>query len=163
VGVDLQGNVVVTGSSESSRDPVNYTDLDFYTAKYAAADGALLWELRYAGPKNQDDFGRSLAVDGKGNLVVMGYSQGDFYTAKYAAENGTLIWEQRFNDNGERGAYWQTGGNALALGPNGAVAIAGTSIDRLGSIDFVTVVYRPKKFPKDPVKGKYEENDSKQP
>ena len=29
---------------------------DYYTAKYAAADGALLWEKRYNGPANGDDY-----------------------------------------------------------------------------------------------------------
>lgn len=38
--VDGSGDVVVTGNSSS----------DFYTAKYAAADGALLWKKRFVGP-----------------------------------------------------------------------------------------------------------------
>src|SRR5436305_1072410 len=37
--VDRSGNVVVTGTSVDAA-----TNYDYYTAKYAVADGALLWE-----------------------------------------------------------------------------------------------------------------------
>ncbi|MEK7685481.1 MAG: hypothetical protein AAB466_08665, partial [Verrucomicrobiota bacterium] len=47
VAVDGSGNVVVTGFSNNGAPNQN---ADFYTAKYAAADGALLWEQRYNGP-----------------------------------------------------------------------------------------------------------------
>ena len=50
MAVDGSGNVVVTGYSD------NGTNDDYYTAKYAAADGALLWEKRYNGPANGDDY-----------------------------------------------------------------------------------------------------------
>jgi hypothetical protein len=44
LAVDGSGNVVVTGPSSDSSG-----NFDYYTAKYAAADGALLWEKRYNG------------------------------------------------------------------------------------------------------------------
>jgi hypothetical protein len=53
--VDGGGNVVVTG--------------DYHTAKYAASDGALLWEVN-----RSDDIATDLAVDGNGNVVVTGSS-----------------------------------------------------------------------------------------
>jgi hypothetical protein len=116
---------LVTGSS------YNGTNADYYTAKYAAADGALLWEQRYNGPSNRTDEATAVVVDGSGNVVVAGYSENgtnsDYCTAKYAATNGALLWEKRY-----------TGGSAssLALGPNGMVAVTGTS-----SGDYATVVY----------------------
>jgi len=64
--VDGSGNVVVTGHSW---DVGNY---DYLTVKYAAADGALLWEKRYNGPANDYDEARAVAVDGSGNVVVTG-------------------------------------------------------------------------------------------
>jgi hypothetical protein len=96
VAVDSNGNVVVTGISFSAYRP------DYYTAKYAAADGVLLWEKRYDGPGNLDDFPAALAVDGRGNVLVTGSSWGtssylDYYTAKYAAADGALLWEKRYN------------------------------------------------------------------
>ena len=42
--MDGNGNVFVTGYSF-----LNPQYPDYYTAKYAAADGALLWEKRYNG------------------------------------------------------------------------------------------------------------------
>ena len=79
MAVDSSGNVVVTGYSEGA-----------YTAKYAAADGALLWEKRYSG------YARAVAVDSSGNVVLAGSSFGidsheDFYTAKHAAADGALL------------------------------------------------------------------------
>jgi hypothetical protein len=68
VAVDSSGNVVVTGYSE------NETDFDYYTAKYAAADGALLWEKRYNGPANGFDGASSLALGPDGLVVVSGGS-----------------------------------------------------------------------------------------
>jgi hypothetical protein len=46
VAVDGGGNVVVTGNSFLT----DYRESDYYTAKYAAADGASLWEKRFSGP-----------------------------------------------------------------------------------------------------------------
>jgi outer membrane protein assembly factor BamB len=143
VAVDGSGNVVVTGYS-------NNTDFnqDYYTAKYAAADGALLWEKRYNGPANNDDVGIAVAVDSTGNVVVTGYSFGtssyyDYYTAKYAATSGALLWEKRYN--GSAAIYVDVRlatKHRLALGPHGMVAITGT-LDG----DGVTVVYRDDVYP----------------
>jgi hypothetical protein len=82
VAVGSSGDVVVTGSPQNARGT------DYYTAKYAAVDGTVLWEKRYNGPANGHDIASALAVDG-GNVVVTGQSQNesgfDYYTAKYAA------------------------------------------------------------------------------
>jgi len=159
VAVDGSGNVVVTGTSLSITN-----GWDYYTAKYAAADGALLWEKRYNGPGDDNDQAVAVAVDGSGNVVVTGYSVGsgldifggsnhDYYTAKYASADGALLWEKRYNGPGngnERMGFppWVHFGVAshnLALGPNGMVAITGSSDGNFGSAttyDFATVVYR---------------------
>src|SRR2546425_1231607 len=68
VAVDVSGNVVVTGCSRDRSDP------HYYTAKYAAADGALVWEQRYDGPANEHDVAQAVALDGSGNVVVTGFS-----------------------------------------------------------------------------------------
>src|SRR2546430_11716057 len=49
--------------STSQNGAPNY-DEDYYTAKYAAADGVLLWEKRYNGPANRVDSATAAAVDG---------------------------------------------------------------------------------------------------
>src|SRR5258706_446639 len=129
VALDTTGNVVVTGSSNNG-PPIR--DSDYYTAKYAAADGALLWEKRYNGPGSRTDSPRAVAVDASGNVVVTGYSWNgtnyDYYTAGYAAADGALLWEKRYH-----------GGTAssLALGPNGTIVVTGSSKG-----EYATVVYQ---------------------
>jgi uncharacterized delta-60 repeat protein len=136
VAVDGSGNVVVTGSSH------NGSDSDYYTAKYAAADGALLWEKRYDGPGNSSDAAQALAVDGSGNVVVTGYSVGsegnaDYYTAKYAAADGTLLWEKRYNGPGNNDDQ----ATAVKIDAFGNVVVTGTSVGALGSYDYYTAKY----------------------
>ena len=150
VAVDASGNVVVTGASQKL-----FFDSDYYTAKYAAADGTLLWEQRYDARGNQEDlnkqdYAQAVAVDGSGNVVVRGSSggcldcdTGDYYTAKYAAADGTLLWEKRYNGPANRVDMVSFSGG-LALGPNG-IAITG-SVDGWSAggwkYDYGTVVYR---------------------
>src|SRR5262245_24186487 len=85
LAVDSGGNVVVTGTYWYW-DRAPDVNAEYYTAKYAAADGALLWEQRYNGPANGRDEALAMAVDGSGNVVVTGSSfSTEYYTAKYAA------------------------------------------------------------------------------
>jgi uncharacterized delta-60 repeat protein len=140
--VDGSGNVLVTGASIGSAG-----GFDFYTAKYAAANGALLWERRYNGPANNDDEARALAVDNSGNVVVTGYSYGtnpnfstDFYTAKYAAANGALLWEKRYNGSGN----YNDAATAVAVDSSGNVVVTGYSYStnfNIYSLDFYTAKY----------------------
>ena len=64
IAVGADGSVVVTGSSEG-----NGSFADYYTAKYATANGALLWEQRYNGPANRYDYADAVAVDANGTSV----------------------------------------------------------------------------------------------
>lgn len=129
VAVDHVGNVVVTGFSVGK-----VGKFDFYTAKYAAADGVLLWERRYNGPTNDNDYATGIAVDSHDNVIVTGYSLNgmsltgsgrnvDFYTAKCADADGTTLWERRYNI----GASDDNRANALAVDGNDNVAVTGIS------------------------------------
>ena len=124
LAVDGSGNVVVTGLSFSGNGS-NYSD--YYTAKYAAADGALIWERRYDGPANTEDRPWAVAVDSSGNVVVTGYSEGA-YTAKYAAADGALLWEKRYSGYAR----------AVAVDSSGNVVLAGSSFGIDSHEDFYT-------------------------
>lgn len=65
LALDSAGNVLVTGSSARAAG-----GWDLYTAKYAAADGAVLWEKSYSGTGNREDHPVSLRVDSTGNVVL---------------------------------------------------------------------------------------------
>ena len=82
LAVDGSGNVVVTGYS------YNGTNYDFYTAKYAAADGALLWEERFNAATDLSFLlSHVLALGPDGAVAVTGYSHGitgfDYATVVY--------------------------------------------------------------------------------
>jgi len=132
VAVDSAGNAAVTGKSLNTNG-----NFDFYTAKYAAADGHLLWEQRYDGPNHADDVATAVVVDTAGNVIVTGYSADfnsvddpdhigintKFYTAKYDAADGNLIWYHQGPDHGGLGS--PAGDNIrAALDASGNVIIA---------------------------------------
>ncbi len=136
VAADLAGNVIVTGRSYASA-----TGFDYYTAKYAATDGSLLWERRYSGvASSQTDEASAVIVDGVGDVYVTGNSYGganqDIYTAKYAAADGALIWEKRYNGSANINDY----GKSLCLDPNGNVIITGRSSNGSND-DYYTAKY----------------------
>ena len=151
VAVDASGNVVVTGYSDGAKVGGHF-QRDYYTAKYAAANGGLLWEYRYNGSANGDDSAKAVALDASGNVVVTGTSVGtngfgerDYYTAAYASADGALLWEKRYNGPAN-GDDFVGGPHCLALGPNGMIAITGASDGAFGvsdyAYDYATVVYR---------------------
>jgi hypothetical protein len=100
VAVDGAGNVFMTGFTTLT----GHIDIDFYTAKYAAADGAILWERTYDGTGQGHDQAFDIALDPAGNAIVVGESDNatspghpDFQTIKYASENGEVLWQRRYN------------------------------------------------------------------
>jgi uncharacterized delta-60 repeat protein len=139
ITVDSAGNAVVAGFSIDASGKS-----DRYTAKYAAADGALLWEKRY----NEIGAAYAVAVDAGDNVIVTGQVTGgnaDVYMAKYGATDGMLVWEQRYNGpaNGSETmhqSYPNVFGTRLAVAPSGRIVIAATS-QGLGGTDYAVVCY----------------------
>jgi len=70
IAVDGSSNVYVTGSSTGSG-----TLSDYATIKYNSS-GVQQWVAIYSGSGNSDDYAKSIAVDGSGNVYVTGYSKG---------------------------------------------------------------------------------------
>ena len=129
VGVDAAGNAFVTGTSTLDNFKVT-----FYTAKYAASNGAVLWDTRSELPPDvtepfQNDVAAGLAVDGSGNVVVTGLSRNvdgddDYYTVKYAGADGHVLWEDHRNGDNPSG---QDRSADVAVDNGGNVAITGIS------------------------------------
>jgi len=138
VAIDSKGNVAVAGTAFGGS-----SGYDYYTAKYAAADGALLWERRYDRPAHGPDMVAGATVDANDNIIVTGYSAGagndlyDFYTVKYAAADGAVLWEKRHN--GDAGGDDRA--QAIKIDANGNVAVTGISFDPQTLYNYYTVKY----------------------
>lgn len=131
--VDHIGNVYVTGYL--TNQPLG---TDYFTAKYDAA-GRKLWEARYNGDGDNDDFATALAVDGEGNVYVTGSSKtaanaSDYVTIKYDA-NGTMQWLARYDSPSAANQSYDAA-TALAIDDSGNVYVSGWSEN-----DFATVKY----------------------
>jgi len=144
IAVDSAGNAVVTGSS--TLDNFKTT---IYTAKYASADGAVLWDVRSELPGAtagtfQEDRAVKVAIDPADNAIVTGLSQtadndDDYYTVKYAAADGQVLWEQRRNGDNETGDDTVAD---LTIDKTGAVAITGRSRRATGNtFQILTIKY----------------------
>ncbi|MBN8459475.1 MAG: choice-of-anchor D domain-containing protein [Verrucomicrobia bacterium] len=81
VAIDPTGEVFVVGASSKLNGA--QVNADYYVARYAGADGALVWDQRYNGPGNRTDgmdFGsniqhtRRIALTPDGGIVVTGFA-----------------------------------------------------------------------------------------
>jgi hypothetical protein len=91
LAVDVNGNVVVAGSSNSTN---GWPDTDYLTIKYSGM-GVPLWTNRYSGPANGPDRAYAVAVDSSGNVFVTGESWNgttfDYVTIKYSSAGVPLL------------------------------------------------------------------------
>jgi len=125
VAVDSDGNVVITGWFYGTVDfgggpltsvtypwlnPINYQDI--FLAKYSPSSGGYIWAKRFGDVGN--DGGYSVAVDGNGDVIVVGsyqnsvdfgngikcpvYGQSDIFIAKYSGVDGSYLWAKQFGD-----------------------------------------------------------------
>lgn len=101
IAQDQEGNVIVTGSSQSSGNNFN-----ILTVKYDSS-GVEQWYKDFNGTGNSDDIPTKMNTDAVGNIYITGSSTGtgtgkDVITLKYDP-NGNLIWNKIFNgsSNGE--------------------------------------------------------------
>jgi hypothetical protein len=122
IAVDSSGSLIVAGMNSGG-------NVDIVTFKYGS-DGTLAWEKSYAGIASGKDWAGSVAVDGSGNALVVGYTintegNNDFVTLKYAAANGNLMWAKTFD--AAPGSIDIA--DSIAVDAAGDVYIAGTSTD----------------------------------
>ncbi|QSV44723.1 DUF2341 domain-containing protein [Geobacter benzoatilyticus] len=137
VKVDGSGNVVITASVN------NGTSVDIYTAKYGAADGAVLWQSTYGGTANMDDEPAALALDGGGNVYVAGYASTltgneELLAVRYGGADGAKAWD-RLYDSGAGGHDFGTG---ITLDAGGNVYVSGYSLADSGYTDMVCIKFQ---------------------
>jgi hypothetical protein len=94
--IDNEGNIIVTGRSESN------TGYDIATIKYSSS-GEMIWFKRYSGSGNGYDEAFSISSDDSMNIYVSGRTQltstvSGFATVKYSKE-GILRWAKVYNGN----------------------------------------------------------------
>jgi hypothetical protein len=141
VALDSRGNVFVTGEAEFGQG------LAFYTAKYDALDGHLIWERMLSGSGTQEFVANDIAVDSAGDCVVTGYrnvaSSIDYCTMKYHGTNGTNFWPGARIYNGPNDGQdtavkvvCDTAGNVIVTGYS-----VGNNINGSTGFDFATIKY----------------------
>lgn len=112
----------------------SYGQLDGYVTKLLGLNGNPSWN-RFFG-STDGDYGRAIACDGAGNVVVCGYGYGgvnfgsgalpysgggDILVAKYNGSNGSVMWAQQFGSGGSDTC------EGVACGPNNTVYITGAA------------------------------------
>jgi hypothetical protein len=136
LAVDTNGDIIVTGYS-FGRDYISV----FYTVKYAAATGDVLWERLVGEPLTFYGEGQAVVVDRNNDVIVAGSvlstNDWDYYTAKYAGTSGVLLWERRYNGpaNGPDKIM------ALAIDRDDNLLVTGSSFETENSFDYYTVKY----------------------
>jgi hypothetical protein len=139
LAVDPQGNVYVTGRSNSWSSEKGGSQSDLATIKYNPS-GVELWVARYVGPGHQSGDAKAVAVDSSGNVYVVGYTTGsgtstDYTTIKYNAF-GEEQWVARYNGPGNERDLART----LAVDFSGNVYVGGQSTGD-GGYDYAVVKY----------------------
>lgn len=131
VAVDSAGNVAAAGLSNKN----------FAVVKLRGSDGLELWERELNGVGNWTDVfeeANAVAMDAEGSVIVVGSTANifantrDFTVAKYAPD-GTLSWSHAIdgrwcvlNDRNEVVCQSNESANAVALGADGSVFVAGS-------------------------------------
>ena len=154
VATDGTGNRVIAGSFQGSVNfgggaLVSAGGADAFVAKYSAT-GAYVWARRFGGAS--DDIAYGVAVDGSGNVVVVGQFQGmvdfgggtrtsagdrDIFVAKYAAGSGAYMWAETYGSTGldlPYGVAVDGAGDVLVTGIfQGTVNFGGTTLSPASS------------------------------
>jgi hypothetical protein len=154
IAVDGSGNIYVTGKSNTSwngpgsclTSGISPCPLNAFTGGYDVfllkldSSGAYQWHTFYG--STGDDAGNGIAVDGSGNVYVIGVSSADWGISENRINGhsgGDDIFVIKLNSNGER--LWHTflgsvnddGGVAIAVDSGGNTYITGSSTATWGT------------------------------
>lgn len=114
---------------------------DVVLKRYAALDGATVWETVYDGPTHGGDDVRSMRLDSQGQILVAGvqdlFWNYNYMALKFDSATGDLIWEASYD--GPVG--WYDVANCIAEGPGGSVIVSGLSDGSGTGWDWATVAF----------------------
>jgi ribosomal protein L27 len=133
IAVDDRGNVYVTGQSIG----IGY---DYATIKYDSS-GNELWVSRYDGSAHGRDGACGIAVDGSGNVYVIGNSTGsatasDYATLKYDS-SGNELWVRTYSSSGSYND-WASG---ISVDFAGNIYVTGYNLTIATACNYVTIKY----------------------
>jgi len=154
LAVDAAGSVYAAGYTDGDLGGTNAGWTDVFAVKLDPATGALLWKRQFGSSESEDLSG--LAVDGSGNLYLVGSTYGDLvangnadatfmtsdaYVVKYGAD-GTRVWTKQF---GTTVNDWATG---VAVDGSGNIYVSGNTFgilgtENAGAIDFFLTKFDP--------------------
>ena len=93
IGIDVAGNVVVTGSTNERYNGTPVGTISAKTIKYAGIDGSTIWDSNYA----NFSYPAHLKIDANGDVIVAGSTRIEYKTMakilKHAGESGDILWE----------------------------------------------------------------------
>ncbi len=131
MGVDANGNILVTGHSIGSNGTYDYA-----TIKYSN-NGIPLW-TNLSNFFHTADHANALALDASGNVFVTGYSwysSDDYATIKYSSA-GIPVWTNRYGRFGE-----DDQATGIVVDLDGNVFVTGFSMGSGGNYDYATIKY----------------------
>lgn len=139
VGSDKQGNVFALCNSKDANDYDR-----FYTAKYDALDGHLVWEM-FESAANVHFTPASIAVDSAGDVIVTGTRNNgnyDYYTVKYSGVDGHRVWAAAKTYDGTAGG--EDDPVKVITDSANNVIVTGRSVQNnptYSAYDFITIKY----------------------
>lgn len=114
---------------------------DVLLRRYAATNGATIWETTYDGPSHGGDDIRAMRLDNEGNLLIAGVQDTqwnyNYMALKIDSDDGSVLWEAGYD--GPPG--WYDVANCINVGPNGSVIVSGLSDGSGTGWDWATVAY----------------------
>ena len=140
IALDSHGNVFVTGHA------IVGSAKGFYTAKYDALDGHLVWSKALNGAGTNEFIANDITVDSAGDCVVTGTrnvaADIDYCTVKYSGVDGTQVW-LKFFDGANNGA--DTAFKVVCDSSNDVIVTGrsvGKNVNNSTGFDWVTIKYR---------------------
>ncbi len=115
------------------------TSYDVVLRRYAASDGATVWQRQWGSGGSTADDPRGMALAADGSPLVCGVTAGDYLVLKLDPADGTTDWWTSYD--GPPG--WYDVANVVGPGPGGSVLVSGYSSGQTTGWDVATCALDP--------------------